>query len=579
MKFLPAILVALLADRGSMGNLKLLLRFCTMLGTVMVAFAVIFQLLMWREGQDHSHISSLYWVVTTMSTLGFGDITFKSDVGRVFSILVMLSGVFMLLVMLPFTFIEFLYAPWMKAQSNARAPRTVPAAMRGHVIIVNHGPVAETLIDQLTNQHVRYVMIVPEITEALRLHDQGVSVLLGEMDDPDTYRRAGAERAALVATLGTELANTNVAFTVREVSETVPLFATARGDTAEEVLRRAGETQVLRLGRMLGMGMARRTHGGDNLAHVVGSFGDLLVAEAAVHRTPLVGRTLREARLRERLGVAIACVWERGSMQTAGPDTRIDEHTILVMVATRAQLDVWDETFCIYNANPDPVLVIGCGRVGRAAIQHLMARRIAYRVIDTQPERAPDPAFIVAGNATDRTVLEKAGLMKAPTVLITTHDDDTNIFLTILCRSLRPDIQIISRVTRDRNVNTIDRGGADCVLSYASLGANAITNHLRHTNVLMVTEGLNLVRVKIPAELAGRSLKDIGLRAQTGCLVVAIDTPAGTQALPPPDQPLPADGDLLLVGDVDAEARFLARYRPTERYTGRWRNTESGSPS
>ena len=89
-------------------------------------------------------------------------------------------------------------------------------------------------------------------------------------------------------------------------------------------------------------------------------------------------------------------------MQTAGPDTRIEEHTILVLVVTRAQFDVWDETFCIYNANPDPVLVIGCGRVGRAAIQHLTNRRIAYRVIDLQPERAPDPAFVVAGNATDR---------------------------------------------------------------------------------------------------------------------------------------------------------------------------------
>ena len=158
---------------------------------------------------------------------------------------------------------------------------------------------------------------------------------------------------------------------------------------------------------------------------------------------------------------------------------------------------------------------------------------------------------------------------------ITTHDDDTNIFLTILCRSLRPDIQIISRVTRDRNVNTIDRAGADCVLSYASLGANAISNHLRHTNVLMLTEGLNLIRVKIPPELAGRTLQDSNVRAQTGCLVVAIDTAAGTQALPPPDQPLPADGDLLLVGDEDAEARFLTRYRPTERHTGLFKRTES----
>lgn len=565
MKMMPAILVTLIADRGSRGNLKLLLRFCALLMGVMMLYTALFQVIMrLHENEDHSLISGFYWVVTTMTTLGFGDITFKSDLGRIYSTIVMLSGVFMLLVMLPFTFIEFLYAPWMKAQSNARAPREVAPELRGHVIIVNHGPVAETLIEHLNTQHIPHVLIVPDLLEALRLHDLGISVLHGMIDDPQTYRNAGAERAALVATLGSELVNTNIAFTVREISDHVPIFATARSDTAEEVLRRAGDTQVLRLGRMLGLGMARRTHGGDNLAHVVGSFGDLMVAEAAVHRTPLVGKTLREARLREHLGVAVACVWERGRMQTAGPDTRIDEHTILVLIATTAQLDAWDEAFCIYNANPDPVLVLGCGRVGRSAIQQLKARRIAYRVIDTQPQRAPEPEHMVAGDATDRTTLERAGIMQAPTVLITTHDDDTNIFLTILCRSLRPDIQIISRVTRDRNVNTVDRAGADCVLSYASLGANAISNHLRHTNVLMLTEGLSLIRVKIPPELVGRTLMESGVRAQTGCLVVAIDTPTGSQALPPPDQRLPQEGDLLLVGDEDAETRFLTRYRPSE---------------
>jgi Trk K+ transport system NAD-binding subunit len=146
-------------------------------------------------------------------------------------------------------------------------------------------------------------------------------------------------------------------------------------------------------------------------------------------------------------------------------------------------------------------------------------------------------------------------------VLITTHDDDTNVFLAILCRRLRPDLQIICRVTRERNVSTIERAGADCVLSYSSMGANAITNHLRHTNVLMLTEGLNLVRVPIPPQLVGRTLADCAVRSQTGCLVVAIHTPEGTEALPPPDRPLPAHGDLLLVGDGEAEAHFLERYR------------------
>ncbi len=561
MKFLPSVLLALLANRGSRKNLAVLGQFCLTLLGVIILYAFLFQFLMHLENQKHSLMSAFYWVMTTMTTLGFGDITFKSDLGRFFSMLVMLTGVFMLLVMLPFTFIELLYAPWMKAQSNARAPLQIDPNVNGHVIIVHFGPVAESLIDRLNTAQIPYVVILSDLNNALELHDRGISVMLGEIDSPDTYRKAGAERASLVATLSTELVNTNVVFTVREVAENVPVFSTARSDTAEDVLRQAGNTQVLRLGRMLGLAMARRTHGGDNLAHVIGSFGDLLVAEAAVHDTPLVGKTLRSARIREHLGIAVACVWTRGSMQAAGPDTLIEGQSMVVLIATRAQLDAWDETFCIYSANSDPVLIIGSGRVGRAAIENLTARRIPYRVIDKQPERAINPEFMIAGDATDRAVLEHAGIEKAPTVLITTHDDDTNIFLTILCRRMRHNMQIISRVTRDRNVVTMERAGADCVLSYATMGANAIYNHLRHTNVLMLTEGLNLVRVRIPPQLAGKSLIESNVRAVTGCLVVAINTEAGTEALPPPDKPLPEIGELLLVGDEDAESRFLHHYR------------------
>jgi spermidine/putrescine transport system permease protein len=55
-----------------------------------------------REGQDHSWLTGVYWTLTVMSTLGFGDITFTSDLGRLFSIVVLLSGIFMLLIVLPF---------------------------------------------------------------------------------------------------------------------------------------------------------------------------------------------------------------------------------------------------------------------------------------------------------------------------------------------------------------------------------------------------------------------------------------------------------------------------------------------
>ena len=42
------------------------------------------------EGRSYSWITGFYWTLTTMSTLGFGDITFTSDIGKIFSVVVLL---------------------------------------------------------------------------------------------------------------------------------------------------------------------------------------------------------------------------------------------------------------------------------------------------------------------------------------------------------------------------------------------------------------------------------------------------------------------------------------------------------
>ena len=114
MKFLPTQLILFLRNSPERRNLKLLFRFLVVLLILVLAFTVIFHLLMLREGQQHTWITGFYWTLTVMSTLGFGDITFHSDLGRFFSIVVLLSGMVFLLILFPFTFINFFYSPWMK---------------------------------------------------------------------------------------------------------------------------------------------------------------------------------------------------------------------------------------------------------------------------------------------------------------------------------------------------------------------------------------------------------------------------------------------------------------------------------
>ena len=123
MKFLTPQLTYLLERRETRANFRALLQYLMFLATAIAAFSVLFHILMSYEGQEHSWLTGFYWTLTVMSTLGFGDITFQTDAGRLFSIVVLLSGIVLLLIMLPFVFIRHFYAPWLEAQLHSRAPR------------------------------------------------------------------------------------------------------------------------------------------------------------------------------------------------------------------------------------------------------------------------------------------------------------------------------------------------------------------------------------------------------------------------------------------------------------------------
>ncbi len=560
MKSLAAILTYL---SGAMRerNVRLVVRLLVVFAAMVTVYSALFHALMAREGQSHSWPTSIYWTLVTMTTLGFGDITFQSDLGRVFSVVVLLSGTAFILVLLPFTFLQFVFLPWMQRREALRAPRELPEGTSGHLVLARLGEIEDALIRRARQAGVPYVLLVPDVAEALRLHDEGYRVLVGTADAPDTYRACRVDRAALMAATLSDTANANIAFTVREISTSVPIVATANKQASVDLIQLAGADDVLQLGVMLGNEMAERTLAPDGLTHVIGRFADLLIAEARVARTDLVGKTLQEAGLRARLGVGIIGVWDHGVFQIAGRDTVLRESTVLILAARREELDRYDACYATGTAGVDSVIIIGGGRVGRAAGRACGAAGTPFVIVEQRTDRVREGARYVVGDAAELEVLQRAGIEAAESLLITTHDDDMNVYLTIYCRRLRPDIRIVARANLDRNVSTLYRAGADDVLSYASAGAEAIWNRFRVSDTLMVAEGLSVFRAPIPAALAGRSLADSGIRRHTGCNVVAVEAPEpdgghSMIANPAPEVVLPADGRLILIGDGEDEERF-----------------------
>jgi voltage-gated potassium channel len=560
MKAVAAQVTTLLQTTTSRRNLKALAGYLVFLAGVITLYSVVFHFLMAREGQEHSWVTGFYWTLTVMSTLGFGDITFETDVGRAFSILVLVSGLLFLLVVLPFAFIQFFISPWLEARSALRTPRGVPKGTRGHVIITHYDPIATSLTQRLAYHGRPYWVLEPDVKTAMDLHDAGVRVVVGDRDKMETYQAVSAATAALVVATGDDFVNTNTAFTVHEAAPEVPIVSIVRAAESIDILELAGSTHVLHVPEMLGLALARRTLGGDTRASVIGRFGELVIAEAPVTGTPMIGKRLFDSRIREATGLTVVGLWERGRFEVPTPETVITASTALVLAGSEDQLQRFSEIMVIYDDPDAQVVILGGGRVGRSVAAALAEREVPYRIVERNPAMVRDDDHYVAGDAADLAVLERAGIRRAIAVVVTTNDDPTNIYLTIYARRLRPDVQIVSRATLERNVPTLHRAGADFVMSYASMGANAVYNVLERGDVVMLAEGLDVFRHPVPAQLVGRPLARSGIREATACSVVAIEEGGETRINPPADEPLPAGAELILIGTTEAEREFVKRY-------------------
>ena len=168
------------------------------------------------------------------------------------------------------------------------------------------------------------------------------------------------------------------------------------------------------------------------------------------------------------------------------------------------------------------------------------------------------------GDAADLNFLRSTLFFEASAVLITTHDDDINIFLTLYFRKLRPGVQILARANIESNVSMLHRAGADFVLSSSTMASMKLFNHLKRGHLYTMVEGLSAIRVKIPPKMVGKSLVNLQFRALTGCSVIALIQDGQTKINPSPFEPLPDNIDIIMVLTPDAEAKYMKYFNSSD---------------
>lgn len=542
-------------------NLKYLAGYLVFLAALILIYALLFQYFMWTlEGREFSLIAGIYWAITVMTTLGFGDITFHSDPGYIFAAVVTISGVIFLLIILPFGLISLFLAPWIEERLRYRPTSVLADSTAGHVLIFGVDEITLTFSRKLRNSRIPFVFVTSDIDEAQQLEENGTRVVCGSPTDPEVLEAAQIGTARYVVANLSDPENANLCLTIRARHAT-PIVATVSEASHAELLRLAGADQAVPLHRTLGRYLATRATTQGALAHVLDSFGGLLIAEIPVHGTPFAGQTLAEAQVRQRTGLAVIGLWKRGNFTTPGADTLLEEKALMVLAGTREQLNLL-ENLTGEQAKDDLVFILGHGRIGCAAAAFLDRRPVPFILVDRDENPFCEEHVPIYGDATSRHVLEKAGAGEAKGLIVTTNDDSTNIFLTLASRHRHPRIRIVARANSDENVPQLYAAGADFVVSHASVGASILLNIIESKTSAFLTEGINVFRRSLPPQLSGRTVADSQIRPRTGCSIVALEPPDGSEVLvvPPPETILEAGMVLLLIGSPEQEEQFSQNF-------------------
>lgn len=218
------------------------------------------------------------------------------------------------------------------------------------------------------------------------------------------------------------------------------------------------------------------------------------------------------------------------------------------------------------------VLIAGGGRTGSQLALVLLSGGHQVLVVEHRRElltrlhqELPTEA-VYEGNASDPSVLERAGIHKAQVIAACTSDDTVNLTLCFLAREMFGVARTIARVNNPRNAWLFNgKFHVDVALNQASVFANLIQEEMSMGDMMTLLKlrrgRYSLVEEKVPprAKAIGVVLKDLGLPSE--CVIAAIIRD-GKVTLPRGDTTFQQDDEVLAVTDSDGALQLAQLLAP-----------------
>jgi voltage-gated potassium channel len=290
-------------------------------------------------------LDAVYQTVTTVSTVGFRELHPLSTGAQIFTIGLIMVGVGTALYSFTLVLETVVEGQLREVLGRRRMDRQI-ARMAGHVIVCGFGRVGRNLAHFVAGAGEDVIVIERDPERAAHARD-AVHVVVGDATHDEVLKEAGIERArVLVTALNTDADNLFVTLTARGLRSDLFIVARARVESSEPKLAQAGADRIVNPQGIGGARMAAfvlQPHVAEFLDVVMhdGSLEFRLEEVPVPDGSPLAGRSLRDAHIRDSTGALILALRDGGGEFTTNPppETVLEAGQILIAIGTEAQLE------------------------------------------------------------------------------------------------------------------------------------------------------------------------------------------------------------------------------------------------
>jgi voltage-gated potassium channel len=312
-----------------------------------LAIVVVIGILGYMFIEKWTALDSVYMIVITLSTVGFGEVHPLSPAGRIFTIFIIVGGVGSAIYAAG-QIVEIIVEGEMTGYRKRKHMDKKIREMKDHYVICGFGRVGHQVAQVFETWQVPFVVIDPKKESRDELEAKGVPVLIGDATDDTVLMAAGIDRAkGLIACSDSDVANVYITLSARQLNPSLNIVARAGLQETEKKLTMAGANRVISPYFLSGVrmaAMATRPVAVDFLDLVThGGLVDFSLFQITVPAGSQLNRkSILEADIRNTSGALVLAIRKSdGSFDLHPKDTsRIDTNDVLVVLATQEQFDL-----------------------------------------------------------------------------------------------------------------------------------------------------------------------------------------------------------------------------------------------